>query len=39
MSTLRPEAGIAMADRVERARRKRNKEGPAGVAGSYVEDA
>ena len=26
-----------MADRVERARRKRDKEGPAGVARGYVE--
>ena len=34
-----PESGMAMADRVERVRRKRNKEGPAGVAVGYVEDA
>ena len=33
------EAGIALADRVERTNRKRDKEGPAGVATGYFEDA
>ena len=30
---------MRMADRAEGSRRKRNKEGPAGVATGYVEDA
>ena len=30
---------MAMADRAEGARRKRDKEGPVGVATGYVEDA